>query len=222
MTSPPGKVKPAGRRPWALRPLRPAASGLFREFLCDFGFFHQQVGVENRLYMVKCSHHRDIETAATIPSSSQEMAGMALRPPGRAGRDEAGNGGQMNCGSCETNPIRPSRQAGRVPGEGKCAKQSQCGPVAERPAPRRANHAKQTQFPPGPGATGLAAGTGPIVRNKANVRPAGRLGTPGYVKRGTKPMAGEARWDGAAGGWDAGQSCETKPIPRERHGTQVL
>jgi hypothetical protein len=39
---------------------------------------------------------------------------------------------------------------------------------------------------------------------------------------GTKPMSGDARWDGAAGTRDAGQSCETKPIPPERHEAQVF
>ena len=40
--------------------------------------------------------------------------------------------------------------------------------------------------------------------------------------RKTKPIRAEAAWDEAPGVWDAGQSCETKPIPAAGKKWQVL
>jgi len=83
--------------------------------------------------------------AATIPGSAQEMGWTpAPCPPPTRGQTFRRED------SCQTNPIRPNRQAGRVAREQKRAKRTQfpAGPGGTRPQGRRAKGkcAKRTQF----------------------------------------------------------------------------
>ena len=108
--------------------------------------------------------------------------------------------------SCQTNPICTWAENWR----GKPHRTS------------RLNCVKQSQFPAGPhGATN----EGQSCKTKPNLGRMGPLGdgTPGRGQwRKTKPIRAEAAWDEAPGVWDAGQSCETNPIPAAGKKWQVL
>ena len=113
--------------------------------------------------------------------------------------------GPLEGETCETNPIRPTRQAGRVPGEGECAKRTQFGP-------------------------GVPAPAGPNVRNEPNSRRrrvgrgVGDTGREGCRAKQSQ-FGPQTRMDESQQGgrhsrlWD--QSCQTNPIHRRRQEGQV-